>query len=105
MKKKESEKAIEARLRERVASVGGRAVKNGVTYLAGMPDRTLYLPGGLTILVELKSTGKRPTLIQTKRIEEFRAMGYRVEVIDSIEGVDRLIAEIKTKIEINKNAI
>jgi len=98
-KKRDSEKAIEARLRDQVSRLGGKAVKNGVSFDNGMPDRTVYLPGGVTILVELKSQGRKPTKIQVKRIEEFRSMGFRVEVIDTLAGVDAFIASIENDVK------
>lgn len=45
-----------------------------------------------TIWVELKATGKKPEPHQLREHKRMRAMGQRVVVIDSIEGVDALLA-------------
>jgi len=48
-----------------------------------------------TIWVELKAPGKKPTSGQLREHERMRGMGQRVEVIDSFDGVDKLIGEMK----------
>ena len=44
------------------------------------------------IWVELKAPGQRPRPSQVREHERMRAMGQRVVVIDSIEGVEGLLA-------------
>lgn len=58
----------------------------------GAPDRVIYAQGG--IYVELKAPGKEPRENQLREHEKMRAAGMRVEVIDSVEGVDSLISEL-----------
>jgi len=50
----------------------------------------LALPN--TIWVELKATGVKPETHQLREHERMRAMGQRVVVIDSIEGVEELLS-------------
>ena len=45
-----------------------------------------------SIWVELKAPGRRVEPHQLREHIRMRAMGQRVEVIDSIEGVDRLLS-------------
>ena len=59
----------------------------------GAPDRLILAKGG--IYVELKAPGKEPRENQLREHEKMRAVGIRVEVIDSLEGVDELVGEIK----------
>lgn len=60
-----------------------------------MPDRIVLLPQGRIIFIELKAPGKKPRPIQKYRIKELKALGFRVEIIDSIEGINNIIEEIK----------
>lgn len=61
----------------------------------GFPDCTL-IDNGQVIFVELKSpagTG-RLSKLQERTIQQMRAAGARVEVIDSVKGVNNLIREL-----------
>ena len=46
---------------------------------------------GRAIFVELKAPGKKPTPAQLRDHARRREMGFRVEVLDSIEAVDRFV--------------
>jgi hypothetical protein len=48
-------------------------------------------PIGRTIWVELKATGEKPRASQLREHERMRAAGQTVVVIDSKEGVDKLL--------------
>ena len=51
-------------------------------------------PGGIIIFVELKTTGEKPRKIQLAVHKKLRELGFRVEVIDTIEDVENLVFEI-----------
>lgn len=85
----ESEKQIEQYLVKRVKELGGKAYKFVSPGNAGVPDRLVCLPGGRIVFVELKAPGKKSTPLQTNKQNEFRALGFKVLVIDSKELVDR----------------
>ena len=59
----------------------------------GAPDRLILAKGG--IYVELKAPGKEPRENQLREHEKMIVAGMRVEVIGSLEGVDKLVREIK----------
>lgn len=80
------ESKIEGALRDRVKSLGGLAVKFNSMSLSGVPDRIILMPGGVIRFVELKSPGKKPTELQSRVHGIFRALGFSVEVIDSLEA-------------------
>lgn len=96
------ESEIEKYLVKRVKALGGECRKVKWIGRNGAPDRVVVLRaysggyyGGVesrTIWVELKATGKKPTAAQLREHERMRRMGQRVEVIDSIEGVDKLLS-------------
>lgn len=98
------ERDIERHLVKRVKALGGEVRKVEWIGRRGAPDRLVMLPetrslGGMridcpaeTIFVELKSPGVKPEAYQLREHERMRAMGQRVVVIDSIEGVEGLLA-------------
>lgn len=100
------ERDIEKHLVQRVKELGGEVRKVKWIGRRGAPDRLVMLPGPWcgfesngtfwasprTIWVELKAPGVKPEPHQLREHERMRAMGQRVEVIDSIEGVEALLA-------------
>lgn len=103
------ERDIEDYLVKRVKAMGGEVRKVQWIGRIGAPDRLVMLPAtrfkkleapfGLTcnfpaqtIWVELKAPGAKPRPSQLREHERMRAMGQRVEVIDSLEGVEALLS-------------
>lgn len=95
------ERDIERHLVKRVKEQGGEVRK--VTWIGrrGAPDRLVMLPSeypafmqqkGHTIWVELKAPGVEPESYQLREHARMRALGQRVEVIDSIEAVESLLS-------------
>lgn len=112
------ESTVEAYLVARAKALGGEVRKVRWLGRRGAPDRLLMLPGkkrvyrgkdkvpggegptqqahpGGTIWVELKAPGKKPEAHQIREHERMRKMAQRVEVIDSKEGVDKLLENFK----------
>ena len=90
------ERDIEDYLVTRVKQRGGTVRKVKWIGRRGAPDRFVIIPqrvgtGGWSVWVELKAPGRKPTAGQLAEHRELECMGQRVEVIDSIEGVDRLL--------------
>lgn len=86
MKKEEtSEKVFELELSKFVAERGGMAVKLLSQFIKGLPDRMFLLKGGIVVFVEFKSTGKKPTKIQSYIHAKIQALGFPVFVVDSVE--------------------
>lgn len=88
------ESKIERYLKKQVELLGGLALKFVSPGVSGVPDRIVLLPQGKVIFVELKAPGKKARPIQEYRIKEIRALGFRVEIIDSIEKADKFIEEV-----------
>lgn len=94
--KRESEADIEAYLREKVRAVlHGKAYKWVSPGNNGVPDRMVCLPGGRVVFAELKAPGKQPRPDQAAKHRELRALGFRVEVLDSKAAVDAFIEELR----------
>lgn len=87
MKQIDSEKLVERKLVELVKACGGMCIKLLCDQLIGLPDRLCLFPNGEVVFVELKTTGKKPSRIQIFMHKKLRALGFRVEVIDTIQGV------------------
>ena len=88
---KESEKLIEAKLRDEIKKRDGIALKLLSQFHRGLPDRIVLLPRGRVFFVETKSTGRTPTLLQRKSHQTLRALGFHVWVVDSTEKVEHLM--------------
>lgn len=97
------ESDIEEYLVKRVKALGGEVRKVKWIGRRGAPDRLAMLPGDFdrfgedstpsrTIWVELKAPGEKPKPHQAREHERMRHMGQQVEVVDSFEGVDEVLA-------------
>ena len=116
------ERDVEQYLVEQVKAKGGEVRKVKWIGRNGAPDRIVMLPGfrlhheaennpevadylqkvqqiiakeiglGVTIWVELKAPGEKCRPHQIREHERMRRMGQRVEVVDSFEGVDEVLA-------------
>lgn len=93
-----TEREIEAYLVRRVKAMGGEVRKVQWIGRRGAPDRLVMLPQqhqarpwSLTCWVELKAPGVKPEAHQLREHERMRAMGQRVEVIDSLAAVEGLL--------------
>jgi hypothetical protein len=93
---KMEESKIERRLKKEIELLGGKALKFVSPGMSGVPDRIVLLPYGKVIFVELKTPGKKLRPLQEYRIKKIKALGFRVEIIDSLEKVDEFVkGEIK----------
>lgn len=90
----ESEKVIERKLVEAVKANGGMCIKLLCDNLLGLPDRMVLMPHSKIAFVELKTTGQKPRRIQVFMHKKLRALGFRVEVIDTAEGINNFINSI-----------
>jgi hypothetical protein len=90
------ESRIEKRLKKEIEKIGGKALKFVSPGMSGVPDR-IVLYKGLAIFVELKAPGKDLRRIQEFRAKELRTLGFRVEMIDTIEKVDRFVLDLKVE--------
>lgn len=95
MKQIDSEKLVERKLVELVKAHGGMCIKLLCDQLIGLPDRLCLFPNGEVVFVELKTTGRKPSRIQVFMHKKLRALGFRVEVIDTIQGVIDFVNSIK----------
>ena len=88
------ESEIEDYLCRRVRAMGGDVRKVRFLDVNGAPDRLVMLPNWprSSIWVELKATGEHAKPHQIEQHRAMQALGQAVVVINSLEGVDRLLA-------------
>lgn len=89
------ERHIEQKVTSFVESIGGAAFKLRIDGRNGFPDRTIILPNGVIVFVELKKprTGKlRPAQIKTIKILE--DLGQTVVVSDDADYVCSRLLDI-----------
>lgn len=84
------ENDIEQYLVKQVKALGGEVRKVRWVGRHGAPDRLVMLPGR-ALWVELKAPGQKPRPHQLREHARIRAMGQRVEVVDSFDGVDEVL--------------
>lgn len=87
------EKEIEQVLVRKVKKRGGLCAKQ--TYLVGIPDRLILLPGNKYAWVELKQKGKKPRASQLAFHNKLRSLGAAVYVLDDTADIDDLLDEIQ----------
>ncbi len=88
------EKEIEQALVTQVKRHGGLCPKFISPGLDGVPDRIVLLPEGRVAFAELKAPGKKPRPLQKRRMEQLRALGFRVYVIDNAKQIGGALDEI-----------
>ena len=94
-----NEKYLERKLVEAVKKKGGLCLKLLSDYITGLPDRLCLFPNKKLIFVELKSTGVKPRKIQVFIHNKIKALGFRVEVVDSIDAINSLITSIEHDVD------
>ena len=94
MKQIDSEKLVERKLVELVKINNGMCIKLLCDQLIGLPDRLCLFPNHKMAFVETKTTGQKPRRIQAYMHKNLRALGFRVEVIDSVEDVINFVEDI-----------
>lgn len=96
MKHVDSEKLIERKLVEACNKKGGLCIKLLTYMFIGLPDRMCLLPNGKIVFVEVKTTGEKPRKIQLIVHDTLRKLGFRVEIIDTVESAINLINEYES---------
>lgn len=90
------EQLVESYLVQRVKETGGTVRKVRWDGHPGAPDRLCGWPGRHG-LVELKRPKGKAEAHQAREHDRLRAIGFRVDVIDTKEGVDAYVVVMSTK--------
>ena len=89
---------IEQYLKKKVSQIGGKAFKFISPGKVGVPDRMVLLPQGRIVFVELKAPGEKIRPLQAHIINTIKALGFKVEIIDSKNGVDEFIRSVNNAV-------
>jgi hypothetical protein len=81
----------------RVEEEGGFHEKFASRYTSNLPDRIGSLVHGRIFYVEYKNTGQKPRVGQLRDHARRRSRGFPVYVIDSKDGVEKMIREEKRR--------
>lgn len=81
------EEVVEDGLVGGVEAMGGLCLKLNPLWYVGIPDRFCLLPGGRLVFVETKTKGGRVKPKQRRWHERLRRLGFRVEVVWTLEQV------------------
>jgi tRNA U54 and U55 pseudouridine synthase Pus10 len=83
--------SVEDALVKSVEAIGGVALKLEIAGVRGFPDRTLFLPGGRVIVVEVKRPrGGRLSQHQMRWLHRLQALGVEVAVVRNLRDVAAL---------------
>lgn len=88
-----TEKTIETHLRNQIEKINGKAFKFSSPGNNGVPDRIILCQGN-TYFVELKKPGEKLRPLQRVMKKRFKKLGFNVYVLDSIDSVNKFIANI-----------
>lgn len=88
------ESYIERKLIARCEEIGALCIKFPPIFLAGFPDRICLFKGGVIVFVELKAPNETPRKLQLRWHNKLRRLGFRVEVLDTVEAVNTFIESI-----------
>lgn len=85
---------IEDDLAQRCALAGHLCLKFLSPGFPGVPDRIVLSRQGRVTFVECKAPGQKPRRSQPAVLALLRALGYRVEVVDTHAQVDQLLRDL-----------
>jgi hypothetical protein len=90
-----SETSITTGIIDWIIAEGGDAwhVSGSMKQRRGEPDIDGFLPGGLHLKIEVKTTVGRPTGLQVKRIRVYKAAGYVAAIVTSIAELIEVLHE------------
>lgn len=78
----------------RFAEAGHVCLKFVSPGFAGVPDRILLTSSGRVVFIEFKAPQQKPRRAQPAVIRMLRAMGHRVEVVDTQAQIAHLMKEL-----------
>ena len=88
------EKQIEQKLVREVKNRDGLCIK--LMGMVGIPDRMVLMPNGKIGFVEVKAPGKKPRVIQVKRMKQLRDLGFQCFVLDDVSEIGEILDAIYT---------
>lgn len=88
----ELEKKIEKRICKLAEKeLGAKCVKLAIVNERGFPDRTLLIPGGRILFLEVKKPGGKTSPQQDEWLRTLRQLGFAADVVDNLEDAETAI--------------
>lgn len=87
------ESTIESEIVAYCLSQGGLPLKLALKGQRGFPDRTILLPGGRVVFIEIKRPGGKHKAQQPIWLERLRSLGFVAETVYSVDDVKGLLDE------------
>lgn len=100
------ERLVEKHLVDKTHDLGGEAYKFVSPNHRNVPDRLVLLPvnkrhraivARYVKFVEVKATGKKPSVMQRREIERLRALGYSADYGASVMDMDLMLTTEPSK--------
>ena len=85
------ERDLERYFTQQCKKLGLLTLKLHVRFSRGWPDRIVPLNNGQVLWIELKRPGGKTSALQDQVHEKLRNLNHDVYVIDSKEGIDRVL--------------
>ena len=85
------ERDLERYFTQQCKKLGLLTLKLHVRFSRGWPDRIVPLNNGQVLWIELKRPGGKTSALQDQVHEKLRNLNHDVYVLDSKEGIDRVL--------------
>lgn len=85
------ERDLERYFTQQCKKYGLMSLKLHVRFARGWPDRIVALENGEVLWVELKRPGGKVSALQAKVHADLAKIGHHVHVLNSKEGIDRVL--------------
>lgn len=94
-----AESGVESHLRRRVKALGGDCLKFVSPGNAGVSDRLVLLPHGVSAFVELKRLGEAPAPLQERFIRRCHTLRHLAFVASTVAGVDAVVTALEREMQ------
>jgi hypothetical protein len=93
------ESMIESYFKDQIEKMGGKCLKFVSPGTKAVSDRLVVLPNNVHAFVELKRLGEELEPLQAKFLRDMRKLGHYADWADRREGVDRILGNLKQRME------
>jgi hypothetical protein len=89
------ESYVEKKIVDYAKTLGYLSIKFPARYIRGFPDRLFINACGVTIYLEIKKPGAKPTMKQLQMIEQLKAQRCAVFWVDNIEDGKEILTNYR----------
>ena len=92
------ESSMEKIFTQKLQKLGCFVIKCKVEGYAGMPDRQVLIPGGISVFIEMKKDGEEPRPLQMYRLKQLNKLGFQAIYINSMGQVQDFVKSVEGQI-------